>query len=125
MANLARESPNVDFPLGRLSKRRQDRVADGWHEPSVTERGYRINRGDRSAAWIDAAVEDGGAVRAPAVDNDHSGRFLLRVPKDIRRWLVAQARREDVSLNTPCGDDARGFTLGNGSGYAIASGIKT
>ena len=69
-------------------------------------------------------MED-GAVPAPAVDDDHSSPFILRVAKGIRRWLAAQARTEGVSLNTPCGDDARSFKLGNGSVYAIASGIKT
>jgi antitoxin HicB len=57
---------------------------------------------DAIAAWIEAALDDGRAVPAPAADDDYSGRFVLRVPKSIHRRLAAQARRERVSLNTLC-----------------------
>jgi antitoxin HicB len=57
---------------------------------------------DAIAAWIDAAGDDGRTVPAPVVDDEYSGRFVLRVPTGIHRRLAAQARRERVSLNTLC-----------------------
>jgi antitoxin HicB len=57
---------------------------------------------DSIAAWIDAAIDDGRPIPAPAMDDAYSGRFLLRVPKSIHRRLATQARREGVSLNALC-----------------------
>ena len=59
--------------------------------------------GDAIAAWIEAARSDGRAVPAPrAVEDEYSGRFVLRLPRTLHRRLAGMARREGVSLNTYC-----------------------
>lgn len=75
---------------------------------------------DSIAAWIEAAMDDGRTVPAPATANEYSGRFVLRVPKGIHRRLAAQARREGVSLNTLCAT-----ALAAGVGAAEASDVAT
>ncbi|HSW41151.1 MAG TPA: type II toxin-antitoxin system HicB family antitoxin [Patescibacteria group bacterium] len=83
--------------------------------------------GDSIAAWVEAAVDDGRTVPAPATADEYSGRFVLRVPKGLHRRLAAQARREGVSLNTLCATalaadvgaaEASGGATGAGAGSA-------
>ena len=58
---------------------------------------------DAIGAWIDAAHDDGRQVPAPRpVDDQFSGRFVVRVPRSLHRRLVTEARRDGVSLNTYC-----------------------
>lgn len=57
---------------------------------------------DAIAAWVEAALDGRRPIPVPVAAGDYSGRFVLRVPKGIHRRLVAQARREGVSLNTLC-----------------------
>ena len=61
--------------------------------------------GDAIEAWIEAAIADERAVPPPSrsVDDEFSGRFVVRVPKSLHRRLVDAARAEGVSLNTLCG----------------------
>ena len=59
--------------------------------------------GDAIDAWIQAARSDGRAVPAPrAVEDEYSGRFVLRVPRTLHRRLAGMAKRDGVSLNTYC-----------------------
>lgn len=59
--------------------------------------------GDAIEAWIEAAEADGRPVPGPRpVDDEYSGRFLLRLPKSLHRRVALEARREGVSLNTYC-----------------------
>ena len=76
---------------------------------------------DAIAAWIEAAVDDGRAVPAPAAEDEYSGRFVLRVPTGIHRRLAAQARRERVSLNTLCAT-ALAATVGAAEGSPARAG---
>lgn len=58
---------------------------------------------DAMDAWIDAAVADGRPVPpATPVEDEYSGRFLLRVPKTLHRRLAQEAHREELSLNAYC-----------------------
>jgi len=58
---------------------------------------------DAIEAWVEAASASGRAIPLPrAVDEEHSGRFLLRVPRKLHAQLARIARREGVSLNTYC-----------------------
>lgn len=58
---------------------------------------------DAIEAWIDTAVALGRAVPPPSrrVD-EHSGRFVLRVPHGLHGRLAREAEREGVSLNAYC-----------------------
>lgn len=59
---------------------------------------------DAIRSWIEGAESSGRAVPPPTrVDEDYSGRFLLRLTKTMHRQLADRARREGVSLNTLCG----------------------
>lgn len=52
-------------------------------------------------AWISAELDDGHDIPLPNDENapDGSGRMLLRVPRSLHGALLAEARREGVSLN--------------------------
>ena len=58
---------------------------------------------DAIEAWVDAASASGRAIPLPrAVDEEYSGRFLLRVPRKLHARLAGAAREDGVSLNTYC-----------------------
>ena len=55
---------------------------------------------DAQRAWISARLEDSLSVPLPAEDeHSYTGRFIVRVPKDLHRSLVHAAAAEGVSLN--------------------------
>ncbi len=56
--------------------------------------------GDAMHAWIETALEDGMAIPEPRPIEEHSGKFVVRVPKSLHRELVNIADREGVSLNS-------------------------
>ena len=49
---------------------------------------------------LELCEEDGRAPPDPRTWHQHSGQFRLRVPKSLHGWLVDEAAREGVSLNT-------------------------
>ena len=49
--------------------------------------------------WIQAAYEDGVEVPIPRIDEEYSGRFVVRIPKYLHRHLAEKAIREGISLN--------------------------
>jgi antitoxin HicB len=58
---------------------------------------------DAIDAWIEAAASSGRLVPAPRqVDEEHSGKFVLRVPRSLHARLARIARQEGVSLNAYC-----------------------
>lgn len=58
---------------------------------------------DAIGAWLDAAALLGRAVPPPSRRlEEHSGRFVLRVPRGLHGRLVRTAEREGVSLNAYC-----------------------
>jgi hypothetical protein len=58
---------------------------------------------DAIEAWVEAASATGRAVPLPrAIDDEYSGRFLLRVTRRLHAQLARAARREGVSLNQYC-----------------------
>ena len=57
---------------------------------------------DASAAWIKAAKAGGGAIpepTSPLDETSYSGRFLMRVPRQLHAELARNAKRQGVSLN--------------------------
>ena len=50
--------------------------------------------------WVAAALESGAEVPEPRRTSTHSGRLLLRMPKDLHAELARKADREEVSLNS-------------------------
>ena len=50
--------------------------------------------------WIEVALEDGIPIPQPGPDDHHyTGKFMVRVPRDLHRALVVAAETQDVSLN--------------------------
>jgi antitoxin HicB len=77
---------------------------------------------DAIDAWIVAAKADGRPVPGPrVVDEDYSGRTLLRLPKSLHRRVATASRREGVSLNTYC-VMSLAQSVGLSAGIAMSSG---
>lgn len=54
---------------------------------------------DAMKGWIELAIEDGHPIPEPAVEENYSGKILLRAPKSLHRELIGKAKTEGVSLN--------------------------
>lgn len=54
---------------------------------------------DARHAWIETAYEDGVEIPLPRMEEEYSGKFIVRLPKYLHRRLAEQAIREGVSLN--------------------------
>jgi antitoxin HicB len=54
---------------------------------------------DAMRGWIEVAIEDGISVPEPRIEEEFSGKFVVRVPKSLHRKLVETAEHEGVSLN--------------------------
>jgi hypothetical protein len=69
---------------------------------------------DAIESWIEAAVSSGRLVPTPRqVDEEYSGRFVLRVTRSLHARLTRIARQEGVSLNAYCAS-----VLAEGAGTA-------
>jgi predicted RNase H-like HicB family nuclease len=55
---------------------------------------------DVAAAWIEGTLKDGEEIPSPAMDHSYSGKFALRLPRDLHRASAIKAARDGVSLNT-------------------------
>jgi antitoxin HicB len=51
--------------------------------------------------WFETYLERGTAIPEPSSedDEDFSGRFVVRIPKELHRTLVSKAEKNEVSLN--------------------------
>jgi len=54
---------------------------------------------DAKQSWLEIALADGRAIPEPRLEEDYSGRFVVRVPKSLHKQLVISAQKEGVSLN--------------------------
>lgn len=54
---------------------------------------------DAKRAWLEAALERGIPIPEPHLQEEYSGKFVVRVPRSLHRKLVEQAEAEGVSLN--------------------------
>lgn len=56
---------------------------------------------DAQRLWLQVALEDGRPIPEPntALSHSYSGKFNVRVPKDLHRDLVRAAEAQGVSLN--------------------------
>ena len=57
------------------------------------------NLDDAMEAWIEAVIEDGGAVPEPLDLQGYSGRLVVRMPKWVHKETTRRAQMEGVSLN--------------------------
>ena len=54
---------------------------------------------DARQLWIKTAYEEGQDIPLPRDMEEHSGKFIVRIPRSLHRNLVGAAKREGVSLN--------------------------
>jgi antitoxin HicB len=54
---------------------------------------------DARQLWIKTTYEEGQDIPLPRDMEEHSGKFMLRIPRSLHRNLVRAAKREGVSLN--------------------------
>ena len=52
--------------------------------------------------WIDVHAQDGLPLPPPTAGKDYSGKFVVRVGRELHKELAIHALREGVSLNTYC-----------------------
>ena len=52
--------------------------------------------------WIAIHAQDGAPMPPATAGRDYSGKFVVRVGKDLHRELTIHALREGVSLNSYC-----------------------
>jgi predicted HicB family RNase H-like nuclease len=58
--------------------------------------------------WIRIYEEDGEPLPVPTAGKDYSGKFVLRVGKELHKELAIEALRVGESLNTYCVKRLRG-----------------
>ena len=49
--------------------------------------------------WIESEYERGNSIPEPTVQEELSGKFVVRIPRSLHRSLAEGAARENVSLN--------------------------
>ena len=49
--------------------------------------------------WLEAARKEKRGIPEPIAEKDLTGKFLLRLPKDLHQKLALEAREQGVSLN--------------------------
>ncbi len=54
---------------------------------------------DAMRSWFEAALALGNPIPKPVVDEEYSGKFVVRLPRSLHRQLAETAEREGVSLN--------------------------
>lgn len=64
---------------------------------TLEELSERIENARR--AWIQLAYENGMEIPLPRLEQEYSGKFVIRLPKYLHRQLAEKAEREGVSLN--------------------------
>lgn len=77
------------------------------------ELGEMIN--DAMCTWIEAALEDGVEIPEPRLEEDYSGKFVVRVPNSLHRNLVITSEREGVSLNSYINVALASYVSGSGT----------
>jgi antitoxin HicB len=54
---------------------------------------------DAMRGWLEIALQDEIPIPLPLPDEQYSGKFVVRVPRQLHRKLVEEAERQNVSLN--------------------------
>lgn len=57
--------------------------------------------------WVRILEQDGEALPEPTLVRDYSGKFVVRVGKDLHKELAIKALRQGKSLNSYCVDVLR------------------
>ena len=54
---------------------------------------------DAMRGWLEVEIEAGSPIPEPRVEETFSGKFVVRVPRQLHRLLVESAESNNVSLN--------------------------
>lgn len=54
---------------------------------------------DAMRGWLEVELEDGEPIPEPRLDDDYSGKFVVRVPKPMHRTISEKADEDGVSIN--------------------------
>ena len=49
--------------------------------------------------WLELSIEKGHEIPLPESMKEHSGKFIIRIPKYLHRKLAKEAEKEGISLN--------------------------
>ena len=60
------------------------------------------NSEDAKRQWLKAAIEEGIEIALPKSNDDYSGQFKLRIPKNLHRSLALNSKKEGISMNQYC-----------------------
>lgn len=77
------------------------------------------------AEWVTIHEKDGTPLPTPTAGRDFSGKFVVRIGKDLHRELAVRALREGVSLNRYCARVLREARLPYGSDTVGGEGRRT
>ena len=53
---------------------------------------------DAMHGWFELAIQDGIPIPAPQPEEQYSGKFVVRLPRQLHRQLADEAERQNVSL---------------------------
>jgi len=69
-------------------------------EGDTIEEAYTMIK-DAQRCWIETALENGQDIPLPEelTDKKYSGKFILRIPKELHKKLTINAEKNNVSLN--------------------------
>jgi len=54
---------------------------------------------DARRGWLKVAYEEGLEISLPRIDQEYSGKFIVRLPKYLHKQLAQNARKDGISLN--------------------------
>lgn len=57
------------------------------------------NLEEAAGLWVESELEDGHTIPRPFVEEEYSGKFPLRMPKDLHRKAALAAQYKGTSLN--------------------------
>jgi predicted RNase H-like HicB family nuclease len=70
-----------------------------WSEGNSVEEAYS-NIKSAMKLWIENAIERNIEIPLPkSEEREYSGKFILRMPKELHKNLTERAEKEDISLN--------------------------
>lgn len=72
---------------------------EGCMSQGETLKEAKENLEDAKKLWLEVALEKKIEIPLPESLREHSGRFVVRVPKYLHQRLASLAKRENISLN--------------------------
>lgn len=72
---------------------------DGCQSIGETFEEAYYNLREAMYGWIEIKLDNGYEIPLPKLENDFSGKFVVRIPKTLHFKLSLEAEKEGVSLN--------------------------